>query len=240
MNNKNTDNNRYGYPYVKNQENDILIIDTAINWGEKEKDNIPDATLNWLSFRKIVNYWGYYRLLGYCSDNALVLRWRRLISARIAAEINCPVLSSCSFVCSIPLISSCSTRTVTDWDFAFFEPVAISTPFVSWCKTVYTKRFQFKWLTCKTPNHYHVSYTINCLWCENNEAPKCGHTIEASDHNIIGANAMADTQSNQTCPKFTCLIALSNQRLMHPQRLIIILAGISFLRSVSRQEVRRG
>ncbi|MDE1477614.1 hypothetical protein KKJ01_05000 [Xenorhabdus bovienii] len=51
---------------------------------------------------------------------------------------------------------------------------------------------------------------------------------------------MADTQSNQTRPKFTCLNALSNQRLMHPQRLIIILAGISFLRSVSRQEVRRG
>ncbi|MDE9530163.1 hypothetical protein [Xenorhabdus bovienii] len=51
---------------------------------------------------------------------------------------------------------------------------------------------------------------------------------------------MADTQSNQIRPKFTCLIALSNQRLMNLQRLIIILAGISFLRSVSRQEVHHG
>ncbi|WP_155270987.1 hypothetical protein [Xenorhabdus bovienii] len=51
---------------------------------------------------------------------------------------------------------------------------------------------------------------------------------------------MADTQSNQTRPKFTCLIALSNQLLMHLQRLIIILEGISSLRSISRQEVRRG
>ncbi|MDE9545208.1 hypothetical protein [Xenorhabdus bovienii] len=56
MKNKNTDNSRYGYPYAKNQANNILIIGIAINWTEKEKDNIPDATLNWLSFRKIVNY----------------------------------------------------------------------------------------------------------------------------------------------------------------------------------------
>ncbi|MDE9545071.1 hypothetical protein [Xenorhabdus bovienii] len=53
---------------------------------------------------------------------------------------------------------------------------------------------------------------------------------------------MADTQSNQTRPKFTCLIASGTQRLIaiFPQFLITILAGISSLRSVSRQEVCRG
>ncbi|PHM38433.1 hypothetical protein Xmau_03492 [Xenorhabdus mauleonii] len=43
---------------------------------------------------------------------------------------------------------------------------------------------------------------------------------------------MAGIQSNQTRPKFI--------RLIHSQRLITVLAGISFLRAVSRQEVRRG
>ncbi|CDH04195.1 conserved hypothetical protein [Xenorhabdus bovienii str. oregonense] len=61
---------------------------------------------------------------------------------------------------------------------------------------------------------------------KNSDAPKCGNTIEASNHNIIGANAMADTQSNQTRLKFTFLIASGTQRL----------AGMSSLIFVSRQE----
>ncbi|CDM89225.1 conserved protein of unknown function [Xenorhabdus bovienii] len=188
--------------------------------------------------------------VSYCSDDALVLRCRRLISARIATEINCPVLSLCSFVCSIPSISSCSTRTVTDWDFAFFEPVAISTPHVNWCKTVYTKKLQFKRLTCKTPCYYHVSYTKACIWCENNEAPKCGHTDEASNQQpLYGVTIMAIQQHNQTRLKFTFLIASGTQRLVdiHPVRLITVLAdcegearllaGKSSLVFVSRQGV---
>ncbi|MDE9457419.1 hypothetical protein [Xenorhabdus bovienii] len=69
-----------------------------------------------------------------------------------------------------------------------------------------------------------------------------GTTIEAFDHNVNWSNTMAGIQHTQTRPKFTCLIASGNQHLIdiHPQRLIIILAGISSLRSVSRQEVRRG
>ncbi|WP_187651757.1 hypothetical protein [Xenorhabdus sp. TS4] len=51
------------------------------------------------------------------------------------------------------------------------------------------------------------------------------NTIEAFNHNIIGANAMADTQSNQTRLKFTFLIASGTQRL----------AGMSSLIFVSRQ-----
>ncbi|PHM36442.1 hypothetical protein [Xenorhabdus innexi] len=53
---------------------------------------------------------------------------------------------------------------------------------------------------------------------------------------------MAGIQHTQTRPKFTCLIASGNQCLIdiHAQRLITVLAGISSLRSVYRQEVRRG
>ncbi|CDH05201.1 conserved hypothetical protein [Xenorhabdus bovienii str. oregonense] len=86
----------------------------------------------------------------------------------------------------------------------------------------------------------YTGIQLNVVAFKNNKAQQCCSTSWASNHNIIGANAMADTQSNQTRPKFTCLIALSNQLLMHLQRLIIILEGISSLRSISRQEVRRG
>ncbi|CDH19956.1 hypothetical protein KKJ06_14790 [Xenorhabdus bovienii] len=53
---------------------------------------------------------------------------------------------------------------------------------------------------------------------------------------------MAGIQHTQTRPKFTCLIASGTQRLVDIPflYLISVLAGISFLRSVSRQEVRRG
>ncbi|WP_176551353.1 hypothetical protein [Xenorhabdus cabanillasii] len=53
---------------------------------------------------------------------------------------------------------------------------------------------------------------------------------------------MAGIQHTQTRPKFTCLIASGIQRLVdiHFLCLISVLAGISSLSSVSRQEVRRG
>jgi hypothetical protein len=69
-------------------------------------------------------------------------------------------------------------------------------------------------------------------------------------NNIIGANAMATPQLNQTRLKFTFLIASGTQRLVdiHPVRLITVLAdsenearllaGMSSLIFVSRQEVR--
>ncbi|CDL80338.1 conserved hypothetical protein [Xenorhabdus cabanillasii JM26] len=69
-----------------------------------------------------------------------------------------------------------------------------------------------------------------------------GTTIEASNHNVKETYAMAGIQHTQTRPKFTCLIASGIQRLVdiHFLCLISVLAGISSLSSVSRQEVRRG
>ncbi|OTA17464.1 hypothetical protein Xvie_00848 [Xenorhabdus vietnamensis] len=48
------------------------------------------------------------------------------------------------------------------------------------------------------------------------------NTCRASDHNIIGANAMADTQSNQTRLKFTFLIISGTQRLTDMFSLIFV------------------
>ncbi|EFF9472676.1 hypothetical protein GM679_22810 [Escherichia coli] len=64
------------------------------------------------------------------SDSLALRRWRRLISPRMAALINCPVLSPSSFTFSMPSIISWAIRAVTDCDFAFFGPVAMSNSYV--------------------------------------------------------------------------------------------------------------
>lgn len=74
------------------------------------------------------------------SDSLVLRRWRRLISPRMAAFINCPVLSPSSFTFSMPSIISWAIRAVTDCDFAFFGPVAMFNPSCFWCKTIYTKK----------------------------------------------------------------------------------------------------
>ncbi|EOZ1519362.1 host cell division inhibitor Icd-like protein [Enterobacter hormaechei] len=38
---------------------------------------------------------------------------------------------------------------------------------------------------------------------KKNNAPKCGNTFRASDHNVRGTNIMACTKSTQTRPEFT-------------------------------------
>lgn len=110
------------------------------------------------------------------------LRWRRLISPCMAELMNCPVLSPGFFTCSMPSMISCAMRAVTDCDFAFFEPVAMSTFSKNECKTLYTKIYCLEVLTCKTPLPYRVSYTLFELRCENSEARQCGNTNRASDH----------------------------------------------------------
>lgn len=98
-------------------------------------------------------------LINYSCSLAL-RRWRRLISPRMAALINCPVLSPSSFTFSMPSIISWAIRAVTDCDFAFFGPVAMSNSLCCWCKTIYTKKNYFEGLTCKTLIFYIVSYTL--------------------------------------------------------------------------------
>ncbi|WP_431605959.1 host cell division inhibitor Icd-like protein [Escherichia coli] len=60
----------------------------------------------------------------------------------------------------MPSIISWAIRAVTDCDFAFFGPVAMSNSLCCWCKTIYTKKNYFEGLTCKTLVFYIVSYTL--------------------------------------------------------------------------------
>lgn len=130
------------------------------------------------------------------------LRWRRLISPCIAELINCPVLSPGFFTASMPSMISCAIRAVTDCDFAFFEPVAMSTFSKIECKTLYTKNYCLEVLTCKTLVAYCVSYTLFELRCVNSNAPDCWSSTEASNHNVRWSNIMACIQHTQTRPKY--------------------------------------
>ncbi len=137
------------------------------------------------------------------SDSDLdFLRCRRLISPCIAELINCPVLSPGFFTDSMPSMISCAIRAVTDCDFAFFEPVAMSTFSQVECKTLYTKNYCLEVLTCKTPVVYCVSYTLLELRCGNSEARQCANTNRASYHNVTEAYIMACIQHTQTRPKY--------------------------------------
>ncbi|WP_320158040.1 host cell division inhibitor Icd-like protein [Klebsiella oxytoca] len=102
----------------------------------------------------------------------------------------------------MPSMISCAIRAVTDCDFAFFEPVAMSTFSKIECKTLYTKNYCLEVLTCKTLVLYCVSYTLFGLRCVNGNAPDCSSSTEASNHNVIGANTMACIHHTQTRPKY--------------------------------------
>ncbi|MBC8949800.1 hypothetical protein Xets_02526 [Xenorhabdus sp. TS4] len=158
------------------------------------------------------------------SDDDLALRWRRLISPFIAATIKPALLSPLVLTCSISSMTSCGMRTVVICDFAFFAPVAITESSTIWCISLYIKSKLEKVLTFISLKD-KVKYTLMNSRQKIATPRSATNTIEAFNHNIIGANAMADTQSNQTRLKFTFLIASGTQRL----------AGMSSLIFVSRQ-----
>lgn len=175
-----------------------------------------------------------YPDIGYHSLSASLafLRCRRLISPCMAEFINCPVLSPGVFTDSIPSMISCAMRAVTDCDFAFFEPVAMSTFSKIECKTLYTKNYYLEALTCKTLAGYCVSYTLFELRCVNSEARQCANTNRASDHNVIGANNMADLQHTQTRPEFTWRFLSASERYPTAKPLVI------YVNASSEQEAR--
>ncbi|MBD2782107.1 hypothetical protein [Xenorhabdus szentirmaii] len=217
MKNKNTDNSRYGYPYVKNQANDILIIDIAISWAEKEKDSTANATLKLSYLKKNVTRWDYCWLIQELDSIPLDCNSLRIILFIHADTEASPSWANAVF---IPCSRDGSTLNAICL-FPFPDILMVDTWF--------------------TPAYIKLIYQVYDR-CEPKTTPRSAtNTIEASNQQpLIEVTTMAGIQHTQTRPKFTCLIALSNQRLMHLQRLIIILAGISSLRFVSRQEVRRG
>lgn len=130
-------------------------------------------------------------------------RWRRLISPRIEVTINPALLSPSSLSDSISATTSCGTRTVKSCDFAFLLEVAITDSFVIWCVSVYAKKTYAQCLKCVSLECSFKSEGETHL--VNNEARQCSNTNRASDHNVIGANNMADLQHTQTRPEFTWL-----------------------------------
>lgn len=139
--------------------------------------------------------------LGY-SDALTFLRWRRLISPLIEATTKPAVLSPSSFTFSSSPINSNGTLDTICCDLLFLEPVAMSEfPFDRW-HSVYAKinhnqglkvAFTLFYGKCMPPvNGKHKWQRPGVL----------GTTTEASNHNVIGANNMADLQHTQTRPKF--------------------------------------
>ncbi|ENI4883953.1 host cell division inhibitor Icd-like protein [Escherichia coli] len=85
--------------------------------------------------------------------------WRRAISPRMAVTMNPALLSPSSFTDSMPSITSCGIRAVSDCDFAFFEPVAICNPLNESVRQYTHKKSYIKALTCKPPIN-KVTYTL--------------------------------------------------------------------------------
>ena len=136
------------------------------------------------------------------SDSDLAfLRWRRLISPMAAVIRKPAVLSPLFFTDSISSNTSCGTRTFTCFDLLFTEPVAITDSPRVWCYSLYAKKNQIQYLTCYAPSN-KVNSTLNKPRHKNGNAPECGNTSEASNHNVNRSNIMACIQHTQTRPKY--------------------------------------
>ncbi|HHQ4305293.1 TPA: host cell division inhibitor Icd-like protein [Serratia fonticola] len=86
--------------------------------------------------------------------------------------------------------------------------VAIAYPFVDGAGTPYIKGMDKKRLTCG-PTDNMVGVHLDYIKMENNNAPECGNTAEASNHNVNEAYTMACQHSTQTRPKFVYLFLAS-------------------------------
>ncbi|WP_309472839.1 host cell division inhibitor Icd-like protein [Escherichia coli] len=102
----------------------------------------------------------------------------------------------------MPSIISWAIRAVTDCDFAFFGPVAMSNSLCCWCKTIYTKKNYFEGLTCKTLVFYIVSYTLLMQGTETTKPRTVGAVTGLLTKPLTGVTIMAGTQHTQTHPKF--------------------------------------
>ncbi|CEF32606.1 hypothetical protein [Xenorhabdus nematophila] len=225
---------------------DTVNLRPSFSQAQKEKDSTANATL-WrdsdLSHKinQLVNHINIVYLVSYCSDDALALRFSDLSfrsqasmthAEKLALELEGLLASTLSFISSI---SSWGKRIPLYPDLLFLCPVAIrlisKKCFNTYKDTPLNKILKvFKQIPLDVFKYYDVMYlnTFIGMRVKTTTPRSAWNTIEASNHNIIGANAMADTQSNQTRPKFTCLIASGTQRLVdiHPLRFISV-QGVS-------------
>lgn len=172
---------------------------------EKRKGGISNPTLWLVVYRQTTENPAVHSITEsnpvQLSDSDLAfLRWRRLISPRIAVTINPALLSPSSLSDSISATTSCGTRTVKSCDFAFLLDVAITDSFDVWCVSVYAKKSYAQCLKCvslecsfKSEGETHLT---------NSEARQCSNTNRASYHNVTEAYIMACIQHTQTRPKY--------------------------------------
>ena len=127
--------------------------------------------------------------------------WRRAISPRMAVTMNPALLSPSSFTDSMPSITSCGIRAVSDCDFAFFEPVAICNPLNESVRQYTHKKSYIKALTCKPPIN-KVTYTSLMQGAETTKPGSALTLTGLLTKPLIGVTIMAGTQHTQTHPKF--------------------------------------
>ncbi|EHN3637031.1 host cell division inhibitor Icd-like protein [Escherichia coli] len=115
--------------------------------------------------------------------------WRRAISPRMAVTMNPALLSPSSFTDSMPSITSCGIRAVSDCDFAFFEPVAICNPLNESVRQYTHKKSYIKALACKPPIN-KVTYTLLMQGAETTKPRTVGAVtglLTTNDSKIIEA-----------------------------------------------------
>lgn len=170
------------------------IVGCILSVGGTAMQHTPEKSRSFDRYPDI----GYHSL----SASLAFLRWRRLISPSIAEVTNCPVLSPSAFRFSIASTKLSGTRASIRFDLVFTDLVAICGFRYIWCPTIIIER--------KYNSSLDVSHTL-LLACvphldfdkvRNGNAPDCCSSTEASNHNVIGANNMADLQHTQTRQEF--------------------------------------
>lgn len=131
------------------------------------------------------------------------LRWRRLISPRMAVTINCASVSFSSLTSSISLRTSNGTLAVFCCDLLLTVPVAITgLLIIRWCSVYGIKKIK-KVLKCKSPRS--MFYLKGDLHLEMSEAHSCYQHEWASNHNVTRTYIMACLHDTKTRPNFTYL-----------------------------------
>lgn len=211
-----------GYTALAHTPSPKILGDLDQRAGSTAMQHTPEISRSFDRYPDI----GYHSL----SASLAFLRWRRLISPRIEVTINPALLSPSSLSDSISATTSCGTRTVNSCDFAFLLEVAITDSFGIWCVSVYAKKTYAQRLKCVSLECSFKSEGETHL--VNSEARQCANTNRASDHNVIGANNMADLQHTQTRPEFTWRFLSASERYPTAKPLVI------YVNASSEQEAR--
>ncbi|HHN8384247.1 TPA: host cell division inhibitor Icd-like protein [Klebsiella quasipneumoniae] len=163
----------------------------------------------------------------------LCLRWRNLISRFNAAVTNCPVLSPCSFKCSIQSATSCGTRAAIVCDLPLIAFVAMRMNSSQRVHQYGPNKKSVQHLTCSTPSHRLVLNTFGCIRCKYSEAPRVVATPTGLlTKPLYEVTVMAGSQHTQTHPEFTWRFLSTSERYPTAKPLVI------YVNASSEQEAR--